>query len=146
MREVLAHGWLGVERGQAPFAAAVYDHNHRRLSLAYNTCRSETALSRHGEVNAIDAACKRLQKTDLSRCILVTTGEPCAMCAATAAMARVDAIVFGAPIATIVEAGFSSLKTPCAEVLTAVGSSASLIGPIFESPCRAFLLQDKSVD
>src|SRR5262245_52791501 len=37
--------------------------------------------SRHGEVNAIRAACRKLERVSLAGYTLYTTGEPCPMCA-----------------------------------------------------------------
>jgi tRNA(Arg) A34 adenosine deaminase TadA len=50
----------------------------------------------HAELSAIDAACKGLQTTDLSDCIIYCTNEPCLMCAAAIMQAKIKTIIIGA--------------------------------------------------
>lgn len=80
MREVVEHGWRGVEHGQKPFAAAIYTDDGRRLALETNTSAKTGEPSRHGEVNAIDAACRSGGKDEMPIAWLVSSGEPCPMC------------------------------------------------------------------
>jgi tRNA(Arg) A34 adenosine deaminase TadA len=52
----------------------------------------------HGEMNAIQSACKKLGTHDLSGCTVYTTGEPCPMCYAACWWARVEAIFYASTI------------------------------------------------
>lgn len=52
--------------------------------------------SGHGETNCIRNACKALDTTDLSSCVLYGTIEPCGMCLSCSAWARLSALCFGA--------------------------------------------------
>ena len=58
--------------------------------------RSRNALS-HGELEAIDQACKTLGGWRLWQCTLYVTLEPCPMCAGAIVNARIPRVVFGAP-------------------------------------------------
>ncbi len=77
MKDVVEHGWRGVENGQKPFAAATYTVEGHRLALETNTAARTGKPSRHGEVNAIDVACRELGVTALPDTWLVASGEPC---------------------------------------------------------------------
>ena len=57
--------------------------------------RSRNALS-HGELEAIDQACKTLGGWRLWQCTLYVTLEPCPMCAGAIVNARIPRVVFGA--------------------------------------------------
>ena len=50
----------------------------------------------HAELEAIDAACRRLGGWRLHRCELYVTLEPCPMCAGAIINARIRRLVFGA--------------------------------------------------
>ena len=57
--------------------------------------RSRNALS-HGELEAIDQACKALGGWRLWQCTLYVTLEPCPMCAGAIINARIPRVVYGA--------------------------------------------------
>lgn len=50
----------------------------------------------HGEIVAIQKACKRLKTVDLSDCILYTSCEPCPMCLMACKWANIKKIYFAA--------------------------------------------------
>ena len=58
--------------------------------------RSRNALS-HGELEAIDQACKTLGGWRLWQCTLYVTLEPCPMCTGAILQSRLDRVVYGAP-------------------------------------------------
>ena len=51
---------------------------------------------RHGEINAIEKACKKFKSHKLTNCWLYTTYEPCPMCASACVWARLKGVVYGA--------------------------------------------------
>lgn len=142
MLHTIDHAWQGVARGQSPFAAAVYDVDGTRLSLAYNTVTQASEPSRHGEVNAIDAACRHTGSAKLDGVWLVSTGEPCPMCAAIALMAGIEHVVFGASHKTIAEAGYETLGLPIADFVTASAKKLKVIGGVHEEACDRLLMQN----
>ena len=95
--------------------------------------RSRNALS-HGELEAIDQACKTLGGWRLWQCTLYVTLEPCPMCAGAIVNARIPRVVFGArdpkagscgSVCDLFAARFNHhpavtagvLEEPCAQVL-----------------------------
>ena len=64
-------------------------------SLAQALTGVKNALA-HAELEAIDAACRRLGGWRLHRCELYVTLEPCPMCAGAIINARIRRLVFGA--------------------------------------------------
>ena len=63
---------------------------------ARNAMRGSLDPTAHAEMVAIRSAAERLGRPRLDGCTIWVTLEPCAMCAAAMALARVDAIRFGA--------------------------------------------------
>ncbi|MEM9301071.1 MAG: nucleoside deaminase [Pseudomonadota bacterium] len=89
------------EAGDPPYAAIVLDENGREIAAAGNTVRSDRLTTRHAEINAIEAAQRALGRRDLSGCTLVSSAEPCPMCAGAIHWAGLSALVFGASIPSI---------------------------------------------
>jgi len=142
MDQVIEELERGLSRQQSPFAAAVFSLQGDRVSLEYNTVRSSSKPSRHGEVNAIDQACRSIGKPNLSGYLLVSSAEPCPMCAATAANADVDAIVFGASRHSVAEAGYQTLQLACEEFIRLAGKSIPVMGGVQAERCARFLLDN----
>ena len=95
MRLALAEAELAIPHGDVPVGALVVvegeviasRHNERQLT------GDPTA---HAEVLAMRTACERLGTWRLDNATLVTTLEPCTMCAGAALNARIQRVAFGA--------------------------------------------------
>jgi tRNA(Arg) A34 adenosine deaminase TadA len=61
-----------------------------------NAMRGSSDPTAHAEMEAIRAAAEKLGASRLDECTLWVTLEPCAMCAAAIALARLKALRFGA--------------------------------------------------
>jgi len=66
------------------------------VSEARNAIRGSLDPTSHAEIVAMRRAAEALGQSRLDGCTLWVTLEPCPMCAAAAAVARVEAIRFGA--------------------------------------------------
>ncbi|KAA1258643.1 tRNA-specific adenosine deaminase [Rubripirellula obstinata] len=133
----------GITGGQSPFAAAIYDRDGNQLSLAHNIVRQTSKPSHHAEVMAIDMACSKLKRKTLpDDAWLVSTGEPCPMCAATAANAGIRNIAFGASRHVIVSAGFQTLGLGCEAFFQACNVSAKIVGDIEADQCGRLLMDN----
>ena len=66
------------------------------VAEARNTMRGSLDPTAHAEMVAIRIAAERLARPRLDGCTIWVTLEPCAMCAAAMALARVEAVRFGA--------------------------------------------------
>jgi tRNA(adenine34) deaminase len=126
-REAEGHGDVPigavVARGGEPLAAA---GNERELR------RDPTA---HAEILAIRAAAEALGGWRLPDTTLYVTLEPCAMCAGAVVLARIPAVVFGAPDPKAGAAG---------SVLDVLGEPAlnhrpQVTGGLMEEECSALL-------
>ncbi len=91
---------------------AVVVHNGRIVGEAFNLREQEAVATKHAELMAIEAACKRLGAWRLSDCILYVTLEPCLMCAGAIINSRINRVVYGArdPKAGAVESLYKVLN------------------------------------
>lgn len=95
MRRALDLAAQAAAAGEVP-VGAVITRGQEILAEAGNAMRSGNDPTAHAEVVAIRAAARRLGQPRLDGCTLWVTLEPCAMCAAASALARVESVRFGA--------------------------------------------------
>ncbi|SFE92667.1 tRNA(Arg) A34 adenosine deaminase TadA [Sulfitobacter brevis] len=83
-------------RGEVPVGAVVVDPTGAVVAQAGNRTRELSDPTAHAEVLAIRAACAQAGSERLIGYALYVTLEPCAMCAAAIAAARVARLYYGA--------------------------------------------------
>ncbi len=81
--------------GEVPVGAVV-TKGSEIIAEARNSMRGGLDPTAHAEVVAIRAAALKLGQPRLDGCTIWVTLEPCAMCAGAMALARVEALRFGA--------------------------------------------------
>ena len=98
MDVALAEARAAGARGETPVGAAIVDPvSGSVLARAGNRTRELKDPTAHAEILAIRAACAALGSERLPGLDLYVTLEPCAMCAAAIAAARLGRLVYGAP-------------------------------------------------
>ena len=81
--------------GEVPVGAvAVWDGEV--VGTGFNRRETGKNALAHAELEAIDAACRKLGGWRLHRCDLYVTLEPCPLCAGAIVNARIRRVVFGA--------------------------------------------------
>lgn len=83
-------------RGEVPVGAVILDGDGAVLARAGNRGRELSDPTAHAEILAIRAACAALGSERLTGCDLYVTLEPCPMCAAAVAAARIARLYYGA--------------------------------------------------
>lgn len=83
-------------RGEVPVGAVVVDAGGMVVAAAGNRTRELSDPTAHAEVLAIRAACQAAGSERLGGHALYVTLEPCAMCAAAIAAARIARLYYGA--------------------------------------------------
>ena len=89
----------------------------------------------HGEVQAIRAACRQLNRVRLDGHTLYTTAEPCPMCMGGILWARLDRVVFGATIADI-SPYMMQIHVAAREAARHSDHKCEVIGPVERALCR----------
>lgn len=95
MRYALREARLARERNEVPVGAVIV-RDDTFISSSGNSVESCRDPTCHAEINAIRAACERIQAWRLIDTTLYCTLEPCAMCLSGASLARISRIVYGA--------------------------------------------------
>ena len=95
MRRALDLAQEAAVAGEVPVGAVV-TRGDELISEARNAMRGSLDPTAHAEMMAIRAAAARLGTSRLDDCTLWVTLEPCAMCAAAVALARMKALNFAA--------------------------------------------------
>lgn len=95
MRRALDLAREAAAAGEVPVGAVV-TLGDEIIAEARNAMRGSSDPTAHAEMEAIRAAAAKLGTSRLDQCTLWVTLEPCAMCAAAVAVARLKALRFGA--------------------------------------------------
>lgn len=95
MRRALDLAAEAAAAGEVPVGAVV-TRGGEILGEARNAMRGSLDPTAHAEMVAIRAAAERLGQPRLDGCTLWVTLEPCAMCAAATALARIETLRFAA--------------------------------------------------
>ena len=96
MELALADAEAAAARGEVPVGAVLVDAGGRVLATAGNRVEAERDPTAHAEMLALRAGAARRGAKYLDGCDLYVTLEPCAMCAAAMAFARLRRLYFGA--------------------------------------------------
>ncbi|QIE44817.1 nucleoside deaminase [Pseudohalocynthiibacter aestuariivivens] len=92
----LAEARAAAQRGEVPVGAVLIAPDGKVVAQAGNRTREWADPTAHAEILVIRAACSALGSERLPGYALYVTLEPCAMCAAAIAAARVARLYFGA--------------------------------------------------
>jgi len=126
----------GIAAGQSPFGAVIARTDGEIICATHNTVRADADPTAHAEINAIREASRRLSNINLIGHFIVTTCEPCPMCAAAIHWARLDAVVFGATILDAQEARFNELTLPTEQLYHFGGSHVKIFPFVMREACR----------
>ena len=96
MALALAEATVAVDHGDVPVGAVVVSPDGAVLARRHNEREWAGDPTAHAELLALREAATRLGGWRLDGCTLVSTLEPCPMCAGAALAARIATVVFGA--------------------------------------------------
>ena len=84
-------------RDEVPVGAVIIkDNTHEVISSSYNQMKSNKSSLDHAEILALRLAMSRLGSERLNGCSMISTLEPCPMCAQAISFARLSNIIFSA--------------------------------------------------
>ena len=81
-------------KGNYP-AGCVIVKDEKIISKAYGSNITSRDSTAHGEIKAIQIACKKLNSRHLDGCTIYTNSEPCLMCAQAIIYSRIKKVVYG---------------------------------------------------
>jgi tRNA(adenine34) deaminase len=96
MALALAEAEAAAARGEVPVGAVLIAADGRIIAAAGNRVEADRDPTAHAEMLVLRAGAAVLGSKQLDGCDLYVTLEPCAMCAAAVALARIRRLYFGA--------------------------------------------------
>lgn len=106
MEEAIRLAAENVEKGKGgPFGAVVVKDG-QVVAAAANTVTPDNDPTAHAEVNAIRAACRKLETFQLKGCEIYCSCEPCPMCLGAIYWARPDKVYYACTKEDAAIAGF----------------------------------------
>lgn len=96
MDECLNLARNGAASGEIPVGALVVSPDGKICGRGGNRVENDFDPTAHAEIVALREACALFRNHRLPECVLVTTLEPCPLCAAAIVSAHLRGVVFGA--------------------------------------------------
>ena len=133
LREAIAIAWESRKAGNHPFGALLVDPDGEIVVRAGNTHSVDKGIG-HAELNVAREAAVRFAPEVLERSMLVTSVEPCSMCAGGTYWSGIGTLVFGmseARLATLTGDNPENLTMDldCRKVLAAGQRKVEVRGP-----------------
>ncbi|THB70692.1 MAG: nucleoside deaminase [Desulfovibrio sp.] len=133
MHMALEQARQSLKQGNHGFGAVIV-RDGEVVAKAHDTEETTQDCTAHAEMNAIRLASKKLGK-DLSGCVLVSTHEPCPMCATAIVWSKLSGVVFGYAIADAIKEGRKRIALYCDEMFARANTDISLQHGILKEEC-----------
>ena len=133
------------KQGGYPIGAVIVK-NGKVVARGRSTANVNNDPTSHAEIDAIRNATRKIGSMYLEDCILYTTLEPCAMCAAAAVWAKLKGIVYGASMEDTINfansikkrnisLSYRQIKIKCKNVLDKAETKLDLIEDFEKEKC-----------
>jgi tRNA(adenine34) deaminase len=110
---------LSLREGNSGFGAII-TRDGAIIAQAHDTEKSENDPTAHAELTAIRQAAARIGR-DLHGCRIVSTHEPCPMCATAILGSGIDTIIYGFSISEAISQSRRRINLPCQELFKSAG-------------------------
>ena len=114
MEAAIEQAQLSLREGNNGFGAVLVKGNNL-IAAARDTEETKNDATAHAEMNVIKAASKILGK-DLTGCIMISTNEPCPMCAAALVWSNISKLAYGYSIKDALGQGRHRIDISCEEI------------------------------
>jgi tRNA(adenine34) deaminase len=133
MRAAISEARASLREGNHGFGAAVAAGGEIVCS-ARDLEETERDPTSHAETNAIRLAARALGK-DLSGCAIVSTHEPCPMCASAIVWSGIGSVAYGYSIESALMQGRDRIPIPCREVFERSGRKIEICPGVLAEEC-----------
>lgn len=99
-----------IKEGGTPYGAVVV-LNDEIIGEGANTIHINPDISGHAELIAIKQAQKKLNRIDLSDCIVYASGHPCPMCLGAIAMSKIPKVIYANSLEEAASVGMGDSQT-----------------------------------
>jgi len=122
-----------LQKGNSGFGAVII-RNGVLTSKAHDTDKTSKDPTAHAEIEAIRIASRRVNG-DFDNCMLVSTHEPCPMCATAIVWAGIKRVAFGYSIRDSLTQGRTRIDLSCKDLFRRAGASIDIIGDVKKAEC-----------
>ncbi len=140
MKTAIDEARNSLREGNNGFGAVIVKDG-RIVSSTHDLEETENDPTSHAEMNAIKEACRKLGKS-LSGCLLVSTHEPCPMCAAAIAWSDITEIAYGYSIREAIAEGRKRIELFCKEIFSKAGVHIEIHDGILNDKCSILYRSD----
>lgn len=142
VRQAIAIADRARGRGDHPFGALLATASGEVVLEGLNSVTTSGDVTGHAETNLVSLASRTFGSEQLAGMTLVTSCEPCAMCAGAIYWSGIAAVVYGlSETGLLALTGDSpenpTLNLPCRTVLAAGQRAVAVTGPLLESEAAA---------
>lgn len=130
-----------LRQGNCGFGSVIFKNNEI-VSTAHDTEKTDSDPTAHAEILAIRGAAKKLGR-NLEGCAIVSTHEPCPMCAAAIVWAGIQKVAFGFTIQDAIAQGRTRIDMPCEEIFSRAAESIDIVKRVMLEECA--VLYDQNV-
>lgn len=123
--------WQARHLKDHPFGAVLV-HQNKIILSAQNSVVTDQDVTQHAELKLVSLASRQLSSKILKESTLVTSTEPCAMCAGAIYWAGIRKVVFGCSAKSLGDLAGGSLLIPCEHIFSFGANATNIQGPINE--------------
>jgi guanine deaminase len=134
MQTALTEARLSFGEGNKGYGAVLAMGN-TLVAIGHDTAATEGDPSRHAEFKVLTEAVKTLGDTNLCGAVLVSTCEPCPMCASLAVWCNVTSIVYGASIEETVALGRTRIQVDNRTIAARSPVTMEVLGGVCRDAC-----------
>jgi len=131
IQEVIATSKKNIGRGNQPFASILVKDG-QIVASAQNQIHTECDPTFHAELALVREFCHQQKLLDLSGYTLYTNAEPCAMCAAALAWAKVGRLVYALSTKKLNTMWDEKIAMDSAEIFARATWKPTVTGPLLE--------------
>ena len=124
---------ISLKEGNSGFGAVIIKGD-ALISRAHDTDKTSNDPTEHAEITAIRLAAEK-NNGDFSGCMLVSTHEPCPMCAAAVVWSGINKIAFGYSIKESLRQGRRRIDLECKELFQRSGATVEILSDIKKEDC-----------
>ena len=140
MKAALEEAKISLREGNNGFGAVIIKDG-QIISSAHDMEDTENDPTSHAEINAIKQASQKLGK-NLAGCILVSTHEPCPMCAAALVWSGISEIAYGYSIKEAIKQGRKRIELTCYELFKRANARIKINENILNHECSILYRKD----
>ncbi|MFS9379949.1 nucleoside deaminase [Citrobacter sp. ANG330] len=140
MRHAIYEAEESLREGNKGFGAVIIKEGEI-IAAAHDGEETESDPTSHAEINAIKLAGKKIGK-DLSGCILLSTSEPCPMCAFAIAWSGIKEIAYGYSIQDALAQGRRRILFLCTEAFDKAGMDITVHKGVLQRECSILYRAD----